>query len=233
MIRRTEAWTGRVKRCLAVVVGLSMAASTSFAAEEDGRLWVTAAISVSVTDRLTVSLDLQDRFSDDISELERDLIRPSVRYRWQPWLATSLGYDAHFIESPGPGSQIEQRAWQQVSTPFGTEAVVVTPRVRLEERFIEDVSGVAWRARFGAFVKVPVGADAAWSLLASDEVFVGLNSRHDGPDDGFDQNRAFIGVGRVVGDHLGIEVGYMNQWIERHAVPDLMNHTLVLTLRVH
>lgn len=198
------------------------------AAETDGRLWSTLQVSAPVAGDLSAALELQTRFRDDVSDLERLVVRPSITLRPRPWLAGTLGYDAHIIESPVDAT--EHRAWQQLAAPFELGGAALTPRVRLEERFADELSGVAVRARLGAFARLPLGS-SAWSLVASEEAFVNLNSLRRGPDSGFGENRAFAGVGRDFGERVTLEVGYLNQWIERPGVPDLVNHTFAITLR--
>lgn len=222
-------WKTKASILALVVAGWSGAVH---AAENDGRLWLTASISLPVIDNLSATLDLQDRLRDDMSDLERDLVRPSLTYRWRPWLATTLGYDAHFIDSPVSSSVVEHRAWQQVVAPFDLLGSSVTPRVRLEERFIDGVSGAAVRARLGGFVRMPLDEEGNWSVMGGEELFVNLNSREEGPDSGIDQNRASVALARQWNEHLSIEVGYMNQWIDVDSADDLVNHVLTLTLRV-
>ena len=67
----------------------------------------------------------------------------------------------------------------------------------------------------------PLTGDGSWALAAYDEAFVVLNDRRNGPQAGFDQNRAFLGINRALTIHVRVEVGYVNQFID---ASDEMNH---------
>ena len=51
-------------------------------------------------------------------------------------------------------------------------------------------------------------------------------------DRGFDQNRAFGGVGRMLGTRGRIEAGYLRQYLHSVTGPNRMNHALATTMNV-
>ncbi|MBH0184752.1 MAG: DUF2490 domain-containing protein, partial [Nitrospira sp.] len=67
------------------------------------------------------------------------------------------------------------------------------------------------------------------SLVGWDEVFVNLNDTNWNARQGFDQNRGFAGVGYRVLPPVLVEIGYMNQYINRATI-DGMNHILSVNL---
>lgn len=68
-----------------------------------------------------------------------------------------------------------------------------------------------------------------FSVVASDEFFANINKTNYGADDGFDQNRAFGGIGYNFNKNIKTELGYMNQYI-RKLGPDQMDHILSVNL---
>lgn len=68
-----------------------------------------------------------------------------------------------------------------------------------------------------------------WQLIAYDEVLVHLSQTNYPSRPGFDQNRAFAGLGY---DTAGarVEIGYLNQYVHRFTDPDQVNHVLSVNL---
>ena len=67
------------------------------------------------------------------------------------------------------------------------------------------------------------------ALSSLTSFFANINRTDYGADDGFDQNRAFVGVGYNFDKHIKTEIGYLNQDIRRKG-PDLMDHILSVNL---
>lgn len=200
---------------------------TAFAGEDDTGLWTTTTGTLKLRPNWTASLAVQTRSVDDASDLERTVLRPSISYQYAPQYKLTAGYDAHLIELPT--DRIEHRAWQQWSSKWQFNPITLSARVRLEERFIEDVDDVAYRLRLGAMATVPL-FDTSWRGVIRNEYFAGLNSVDGGPQSGFDQNRSFIGVSHKLNDHISAEVGYQLQHIDRGARADISIHQLMVNL---
>jgi len=70
------------------------------------------------------------------------------------------------------------------------------------------------------------GSPLRW--VAYDEAFVNFNAATGGPPQGFDQNRAFVGLGWAHERSL-FELGYLSNYVVRGGgKPDLMRHAIVL-----
>lgn len=122
----------------------------------------------------------------------------------------------------------ESRLYQQLSYEQGLGPLQLSDRLRLEQRFLASApSGVAWRIRNLVRAAWGLGAERRVSLILSDEIFFDLNTVPGGPQTGFDQNRAFAGMGFKLTDHFTLEVGYLNV-INRRPTADthLMLHVL-------
>ena len=102
-------------------------------------------------------------------------------------------------------------------------------RLRIEERFIEDVSGVVVRMRYRLRTAYPE-TDSRWYLVISDEVFANLNERGAGPAGGFEQNRLFGGVGFHPTARLRVEAGYQWRHLERRELPSRTDHVIAIAL---
>jgi hypothetical protein len=142
-----------------------------------------------------------------------------VGYAWIPVAA----YDAE------PHLRLnESRLYQQLSYEHGFGPLRLSDRLRLEQRFLAAApSGVAWRIRNQVRGAWGLGSERRTSLILWDEIFFDLNTVPGGPQTGFDQNRAFAGVGFKLTDHFTLEVGYLNVITRRPAADThLMLHVL-------
>ena len=99
-------------------------------------------------------------------------------------------------------------------------------RLRLEQRWIgemgKDASGEDYelkdwrsenRVRYMLRTDIPLTDDKKTYIVLWDEVFFNFGGNVVGNH--FDQNRAFLGLGRKLNDTTRLEVGYMEQTIQR------------------
>jgi hypothetical protein len=61
-------------------------------------------------------------------------------------------------------------------------------------------------------------------------VFFAFNDTAWGQQAGFDQNRAFAGVGWFLDDAVRLEAGYMNRLVHRRDAPDPVHHAVMVNL---
>jgi len=200
----------------------------SAAVESDGQGWFLATARGPIARDWRLYLEAQPRIDGD--GLRQLILRPALGYQvtsvWSLW----QGYGWTPSLDPFTG---ENRIFQQslVETPRGELPFALTNRTRLEQRWIEDASGVSLRARHMLRAVLPIDAAPAWALVAYDEPFVTLNTTTRGPAAGFDQNRAFFGLSRTLGAGMRLEFGYLNQFVETPSgTPDLLRHVALLWL---
>lgn len=135
----------------------------------------------------------------------------------------------------------ENRAWEQVVYTGNALGLEWQNRLRLEQRWIGEMknSSAGWdvnhwryenRIRYMLRTTVPLTESKKTYLALWDEVFVNFGSNVAG--NVFDQNRAFVGVGRKLTDTTRVELGFMEQTLQkRHtssATPQIWenNHTI-------
>ena len=71
-----------------------------------------------------------------------------------------------------------------------------------------------------------------FQLIASDELFLNLSESDFRTEPGFDQNRAFLGVGYQATPDLRVELGYMNHYVHRYTDADQVNHVFATNVHV-
>ena len=171
-------------------------------------------------------LDVQLRRGDAGTQI---LLRPALGYQLAQDLQVHLGYlYVPNLFDAGTPTRHEHRVWQQANwyPRLGELRTLIRPR--LEQRFVAGEAGVGLRARLLLRGMLPLFAPV--SGIVWDEAFVHLNAVAWGPRPGFDQNRAFAGLGLDAFPGARLEVGYLNQWVRRSDAPDLLNHAFFAAL---
>src|SRR5262249_53875753 len=199
--------------------------------DEDVQLWMPVTWTASLTGPLQGFFEVQPRFGNDISEAMRLILRTAVGYRFAPDWSGWLGYA--WNARLAPSRRDENRIFQQLLFAPSYPVARLTSRTRLEERLIENVSGTSVRLRTMLRGVFPFTEDRRWGLALQEEIFFNLNTA--APNDhraGFDQNRFFLGVNRIITDWLNIDAGYMIQFIDT-AGTDRVEHVLLLQFNLN
>ncbi|MCC3244405.1 DUF2490 domain-containing protein [Methylocystis sp. WRRC1] len=227
-----------------LLIAVLMTAPKAIAAEEDFRVWenITAITNLGSLDpkldKWRWWLEGQGRFRDDAGALDQSLARTAIGYQLTDRASIWLGY-AHVGNYPRPQARIqhEHRIWQQLLLTDKPSFGDLMSRTRLEQRFIQNVDPVEWRLREFVRFSRPIVEGSAFSFVVWDEVFVRLNSTTPGTRFGFDQNRAFAGIGYTFSKQARVEVGYINQLIQLRTVTrraqgfnERMNHILSVSM---
>jgi hypothetical protein len=219
---------GVMRRVILACVPL-LVATGSLATENDFQLWPAGRIHHAIDENWSVSFMARGRFDEDASHSKDYLLRPYLSWTivddvpFVDSLTVMAGYD--YIHSFD--GRDEHRAWQSAHHAVEHERLRVVHRVRLDERFIEDISPTIFRFRYRMSTSYPFG-DSGWYGLASDQVFVNINDDNQGPVDGFEQNRFRLGVGRHVFGRLRVEGGYEFHYAKRRSNPNEFRHVAFL-----
>ncbi|MEZ5964268.1 MAG: DUF2490 domain-containing protein [Planctomycetota bacterium] len=174
-------------------------------------------------------LEAQDRQRDEGQHFDLGFVRPGLGYALTDRVTVWAGY-GYFLSDPvGRAPFEEHRVWQQVTWSAPVAGLTLQSRTRLEERFVETGSDTGWRVRQMVKATLPVTHRGQLFLSVWDEGFFDANDTDWGQRQGFRQNRAFAGLGAFFDEaHTkSVEIGYVNQWIDRPG-RDAMNHALVV-----
>jgi hypothetical protein len=179
-------------------------------------------------------LEGQGRFGDDTSRFSQSVIRLGLGYAINNKTSIWTGFAWAPTSKPFTQNPFnEYRMWQQLLWSDTYSFASAALRFRIEERFfdIAHSDDVAFRFRQLAKLTLPIPfAPPAFSFVLTNEIFVHLNNTDQGLKRGFDQNRAFAGIGYRFNPETVMEVGYMNQYIGKHKQADQMQHILSINL---
>jgi hypothetical protein len=223
----------RRSRLLSVAIAaLFMGAPLPAVAQRtDVQGWALATANISLTDdaRWSLYLEAQARLGDDLSQLERLLLRPAVGrrlsndvslflgYAWTPTF-TDTRYESEF--------RSEHRIWQQLVVRHGGGGLAWQHRIRQEQRFLDNASGASHRTRHLLRAStIPAGN---LGLTGYHELFVTWNSVERGPEAGFDRSRVFVGPFLTRGP-VRYEAGYVGEYGRRFGNQDRIIHALLVS----
>jgi len=186
-------------------------------------------------------LFMQGRFGDDSSRFSQGLIRTGAGYVFNEKMAAWLGYD--WVPTSRPLALRrpfnDHALWQQLSLQERFSFGTLISRTRFEQHFF-DIPGSSdtaqlFRQMFKFTAPLPQSLNplsTKLSLIVWNEIFANMNSTDAGTRSGFNQNRAFAGIGYPISKAKLLEIGYMNQYINRphNPRPDQMLHVFSVTL---
>ena len=183
-------------------------------------------------DRLKWWFDGQIRFLDDAGGFNQSLVRPGIGWTLNERSTVWAGYGWIRTSKPSRLEFDEHRIWQQWTWSKSDEVWKVGLRSRFEQRFVElgDDVGLRFRQLFSVRRKLP--GLPRMTVVCWDELFYNLNDTDWGAESGFNQNRAFVGVGYKHSKHSPwrVEIGYLNQVLHNPFGSDRNHHILSLNL---
>lgn len=185
----------------------------------------------------TLTSDVQLRSSDDWEDVRNVLLRAGLTRAWGPNATLTGGYAyIDTLNAPGP-DLTEHRFWQQLVLNRKFAGNPLTHRFRLEQRFIDRPGGADFysdRVRYFTRLIVPFakrddGSFTGTFVALQNEVFLNLSNRERLNGKLFDQNRAYVAIGRRIDAGLDLEIGYMNQYLAGRT-RDTDNHVIQLAV---
>ena len=201
------------------------------AVQNDLGLWTPVFITLPINEKVSSQLEINPRIQDNVTRFNQLFINPSLTYNLNKFFSFTQGYSWNPEFNPFSN---RSRIWEQLQLRNNFSKLRLENRFRLEERFIEDVSGVPVRGRYRIGIWMPLDKEKKWALVTWDEIFVNFNSRPQGPQGGFDRNWLFAGINKKISENVNLEGGYMFQYINNKSPKqDLLNHVILVNLYIN
>lgn len=192
-------------------------------------VWGIASIDYKFNSHWSVTLDNQFRYEYTDGDIFMWLVRPSVSYKFKSGITATVG-SSYFSLYPNPNGLIprpEFRHWQELGWKFESKSRIhsIHPRVRFEQRVIREYEGsgladeftlnsVRFRVRVDYTYKCNPLEAKGLLLFTGNEVF--FLRKPDGYT-GFDQNRAWAGVGYRFSKAVTVQLSYMHWYQQRNS----------------
>jgi hypothetical protein len=219
-----------------LLIYLGLASPDVRALEQESGAWLVGLLSGSFGSEENPSrwrYALKGQFRDfSLGDgVRQGTVRGGLGYQLNSKVTLWGGYVYFHTNVKNVGSAHENRIWQQVNWTMGSgDWGTLKSRTRLEQRFREHREGRGLWLRQQFRADIPVKARDKLSYILGLEAFFHLRGT-DWADEGFIQNRVFIGMGYKVSPRMSIEVGYLNQFFRLRELPDLMNHLAIVGFR--
>lgn len=172
-------------------------------------------------------LEGQSRWDDDWNHWYQGMMRAALGYSLSDRATIWAGYTWLPTQNVGQHSLSQQDIWPAFRYVLPTSVGTVTFRTMFESNFGRG-DEVRFRPRQMVRLMAPVGFDDKLSFIAWDEFFVRVNSTNWGGQSGFDQNRAFAGLGWSFNKNVRAELGYLNQYLDDANHVNATMHHLIM-----
>jgi hypothetical protein len=222
------------KNALSICLLVFLANSIELAAEKnDSQIWtlLTTNISLDQNKKFFVYAEAQPRIADNVSDIERLLLRTALGYNHNSTTSLFLGYawTPTFLDSKYQDDfRDESRIWQQILKKHKLFGLDWQHRLRQEQRIIQNTGGTAHRNRYLIRASYLIDQKNNYGLTGYNELFTNLNSVSNGPKAGFDRNRFFFGPFWQT-QNTRYEFGYLGEYGKRFGGEDRMINALMLS----
>lgn len=224
------------RQVLALLVLLASSGSAQ-AADEGPGIWLIYSGAGPIANEGRESrwrwwFDGQLRYFDRDIDVEQYLLRPAIGYRVTDDASAWLGIALIVTLDDRGNRREERRVWQQLSWSRDLAGGKrLESRTRLAQRRRDSGDGTAVWLRQQVALTVPMPGRDRTRLVLALEPFIDFRDTDWGATSGLSQIRARIGARFKVGNALGLEAGYMNQYFSRDDRKDLSNHLAYLHFR--
>lgn len=137
----------------AVILLVSFKSKAQTTNQQSG--WAALFYSQKFSDRIGMHFDFQVRSADDFEYLRNTLIRPGITWFIDENKNAALGYAFIVNHQSGNagGDLFESRIWEQFIYNQKIDKLSIAHRFRLEQRFIEAITGDVFSNRIRYFVR--------------------------------------------------------------------------------
>ena len=164
-------------------------------------------------EKTRIWLEGQSRYDGDFSHWYQGMARVALGYSLTDRATVWAGYTWLPTENINKPFVSQQDVWPGFRYVLPTSFGTLSFRTLIESNFLQD-NHVRVRPRQMIRFMHPMDFEPRLNLIAWDEFFIRLNDTPYGGQAGFDQNRAFAGLGWAFNKNVRTELGYMNQYLD-------------------
>ncbi|MCF7971529.1 MAG: DUF2490 domain-containing protein [Methylococcaceae bacterium] len=162
------------------------------------------------------------RFNDNI-------LFGHIAYQFNEHAALNIGYAHEWNDPLNKRSFQGSRPYQEFVWKQNLGDFKFMSRTRMEERINLTTGNDGYRARQLLRVNHPLPFMDGLSAYAGDEIMFYLNKNHFGKQ-GFSENRIFTGLSYQLNKKTGVDIGYMQQYIETISGSNVFIHNLQVNI---
>ncbi|MFM5884091.1 MAG: DUF2490 domain-containing protein [Novosphingobium sp.] len=198
-------------------------------ADEDTQYWQTANVSVALSPKVKISNEFVARSSEARGFYEFENVT-MLNYKATKQITVAAGYVHNPTYLQSNFMAMEHRFREQVTYDnFATlGAVKLTGRVRLEQRWRDNIAGTGWRLR--PYLKASMPLIGKSTLNLTHESFINLNTTTFQKVDGYDRMRNAVFVSAPLNKQVSVDFGYLNQLGIVRGGADKSDHVMTVGL---
>ena len=201
-------------------------------ATDDEQLWTTASATVKLADKWLLSQEVTARFSDTRKGLYEIESNTLLGYKVTDTVTLWAGYTHDPQYAGGDFTVLERRAREQITVDNFAKIGrgKLSGRLRMEQRWRENIDGTGWRARPYLKFSMPFREGKKTALVLSSEAFINLNTTSFQKTEGLDRMRNLIAISTPLTKTMTLEAGYLNQHGFVRNGEDTSDHVASLSL---
>jgi len=184
-------------------------------------------------DKIKWSVMNQTRTRDDSSKGSRfteNLLFGQVGYQFNRNASLWIGYAHDWISPLNKSSFQESRPYQDFVWNQKIHGFKFMSRSRMEQRIRETTGDTGYRARQFLQISHPLPLIDGLSAYVGEEVFFYMNKNKFGKK-GFSENRIFSGISYQATKKMGVDLGYMGQYVDTISGKNLFTHNIQVNFR--
>lgn len=217
----------------ALFIFLIIFSNAAYSTEYHTKEWIVATIigSFSENQNLKYYIEPQLRLIDDPYVFNQAFILTGLGYQLTPAVMIFAGPGFVVTKNTEGQTYNEYRLWQQLNWQiFNDSSLSLNSRTRLEEKQRSDQMQIAIQLRQRLWARIPIKNTNQYYYSIFDEVFFNLNHPTWVSPYFFDQNRAFVGIGKQLTKNTMIDFGYLNQL--QLGPPRQISHVMLLSFSI-
>lgn len=175
----------------------------------------------------------QTRTRDDSpngSRFTENLLFSQVGYQLNGNASFWVGYVHNWINPLNKTSFQESRPYQDFVWNQNVSNFMIMSRSRMEQRIHDTTGDTGYRARQFLQINHPLPLVDDLSVYVGDEVLFYMNENKFGKK-GFSENRVFSGLSYQGTKMVGVDLGYMGQYVDTISGKNIFTHNVQINLR--
>ncbi|MEO6151147.1 MAG: DUF2490 domain-containing protein [Mucilaginibacter sp.] len=214
-----------MRRLLFILSFFILAPILSSAQVNEHVFWTAIFNTTKLNDKWSLQTDVHFRTSNEYKNLRSILVRPILLYNVSKNSSVGLGYALFdvFTHSAAPNTT-EHRIYEQFIQKQNIQAVAITHRIRVEQRFTERPgTSELFTQRFRYYIRalIPLAKQKETTFnkgmytAIQDELFFHMQINDQVNSSLFDQNRLGASIGYRFSPKFDMEFSYTSQHIKR------------------
>lgn len=225
--------------CLFFAIGFSQPM------KQDQRAWMAYVGQYKASPKWGYHMEAQFRMDNQLAQNLQNLFRVGAVYHLSDTKNVTAGYALVNTYSAVADDYFkENRLWEQYQMTTKWPKDILINRFRLEQRWVEQfgvseigqtVSETAYQNRFRVLNRflwhlTPLKSDKEeLYVVVQNELFATLGQNKVNSKV-IDQNRFLVGFGLNYNNTIRLELGYLNHYLTTLSAPNIMNHTVSISL---